>query len=301
MTTAPFFKIQPGPSLRIVDDPAALDPEDLDALHGRLLVWEPPRTGHRYVVSADVAEGVNKDRSSLDVIRVGTFDLPDEQVAHFVSALISPHDFAYVVDQAGRLFQDEDGNEALVAVECNGHGIATQNELQYHLGYSNFFRWRYYDSDSIERSYSHKLGWWTNTRTRPLIITNFREALKKVDPHTGRPDLVVRSPITLEEIRSLYVPPGMPAWMAAAGPNAHDDAVMSCAIGAWVSRDMYLGERESVADGRRRRSEEAARREAAESRRGKFDFQNTDATTADMDEVRGVSADGDEDHGYAGY
>lgn len=298
MTTTPFT-LKPGPSLRILENPdPATSPEDL---FGHLLIWEQPRAGHRYVISGDVAEGVDQDRSVATVLRVDTLAEPAEEVAQFVSPLITPHDFAYVVDQAGRLYVDGEGQEALAAVECNGHGIATQAELQRHLGYNNLFRWQYYDADSMKRSYSHKLGWWTNTRTRPLIVTNLLESLARIDPVSGSPDVVVRSPITMEELRSLYVAPGYPTWMASAAAGAHDDCVLALAIAAWVARAEFGQERESVADTRRRQAQEKANRERTEAVRGRFDFQNTDATTADMALARGEDPQDEQDYGYAGY
>lgn len=294
------FSLKPGPSLRILENPpAAADPE---SLLGKLLVWEPPRQGHRYVISGDVAEGVEQDRSVATVLRVGTLEEPEEEVAQFASDTITPHDFAYVIDQAGRLYVDSEGTEALAAVECNGHGIATQAELQRHLGYSNLFRWQYYDADSMKRSYSHKLGWWTNTRTRPLIVTNLLECLARKDPVTGAPDVIVRSPITMEELRSLYVPPGYPTWSASAAAGSHDDAFMALCIGAWVCKAEFLQERESVADARRRQHQEKMNKAATEHVKGKYDFQNTDCTAAEMRIAGGSDEDeGGEDFGYAGF
>ena len=268
---------------------------------GRLLIWEAPRPGHHYVISGDVAEGVEQDRSVATVLRVDTLAEPAEEVAQFVSDKITPHDFAYVVDQAGRFYGDGE-QEALAAVECNGHGIATQTELQRHLGYQNLFRWQYYDADSVKRSFSHKLGWWTNTRTRPLIVTNLLECLARRDPVSGLPDVVVRSPITMEELRSLFVAPGYPTWSASASAGAHDDAFMSLAIAAWVARAEFGQDRESVADARRRKIAEQSARATAEARAGKFDYQNTDATADDVRLARGEdSLQEGEDYGFAGY
>lgn len=292
MSSQPPLTLRPGPSLRIVEAPT-------EATEGILAIWEAPRPGHRYVIGADVAEGVEQDRSVATVLRVGTLEEPDEEVAQFVSASITPHDFAYVVDQAGKLY-NTDGEEALAAVECNGHGIATQTELQRHLGYSNFFRWQYYDADSMKRAYSHRLGWWTNTRTRPLIMTNLLQSLSRQDPVTGSPDLVIRSPFTIEELRSLQVPPGYATWAASASAGSHDDCTMTLAIAAWVSKVTYLSERESVSDARRRQATEKLNRAAAEHTRGRFDYQNTDCTAAEM---RGGEVDDryqDFDSGYAG-
>ena len=105
------------------------------ALMDNLLVWEAPKAGNKYILGVDVSDGIGQDRSVIDVHRVATLHEPAEQVAQFITDSRDPSELALVVDPIGRFYKDDDGQEALAAIECNNHGLTTQSELQGHLGY----------------------------------------------------------------------------------------------------------------------------------------------------------------------
>src|SRR6267142_886619 len=107
----------------------------LDSLMDHLLIWEAPRKDQLYVVGVDVSDGLGLDRSVVGVTRVGTIRDPEEEVAQFVSATTDPSDLAPIVESVGRLFTGNDNQPALVAVECNNHGLVVQSDLQRHWGY----------------------------------------------------------------------------------------------------------------------------------------------------------------------
>lgn len=241
-----------------------------------LNVWESPRHDQLYILGVDVSDGIGLDRSVVDAFRVGTLTEPDEQVAQFVSSRIDPIDLAHVVDTVGRFYHTE-GTEALAAIECNNHGLATQAELQRHCGYSNFFVWQYEDARDPKGRYSRRLGWYTSVRTRPLILSRFVKGVSTFDPHTSLADARINSPITLEEMRSFQTEGQL--WEAEAGLGAHDDCIMSAAIAVHVAQTLHFEDREPLSDQRRRLSEEATRRkELAEHHADARDYQNTDST-----------------------
>lgn len=246
-----------------------------------LLVWELPRKQHLYVVSVDVGDGIGKDRSVVDVTRMGTLKEPDEQVAQFVSAWTDPMDLAVVTDAIGRLYTGADGQEALCAIECNNHGYTTQNELQRHLGYTNFFIWQVMDAIDVEHSYMKRIGWVTTQRTRPMILARYLKKVKTVDKR-GVPDYRINSPHTIQELRSFRTVDGIrDAEADPTDPNAHDDCIMTGAIGLQVIALQQYETEEPLDMARRRLTEERARQErvAAGSKR---DFQNTDCTVDEM-------------------
>src|SRR5690242_3341400 len=111
-------------------------PEEIQLTSGFLLdalfIWEPPRRRgeRRYVISADVADGLGLDRSVIEVIRCGTITEPMEQVAEFASDSVDPADLAFLIQVIGQYYTDHDGIEALAAIETNNHGLSTQNLLQ---------------------------------------------------------------------------------------------------------------------------------------------------------------------------
>lgn len=258
---------------------------ELDDLLGKLVVWEPPRPDYRYVLSADVASGIGQDRSVADVTRVGTIKDPAEQVAQFVDPHIDPSDFAYVLDAIGRFYRGADNLSALLAVEVNGLGLTTQAELQRHIGYDNLYIWEYLDAADPAKVQTTKLGWETNKRSRPIIIGFYIKRVRSVGPD-GRPDYIVNSLFTVEEMRDFVVPPDKTAvWEAEASGDAHDDCIMAGAIGNYLAIKTQYEYGESIDDQRRRLQEEQNRRRMEAARTGSLrDFRNTDMTIQEIEE-----------------
>lgn len=279
--------IPPGYGMRVLSEAqrhqrwAACDeePAPLDVL----LVYESPRTKqHRYVVSVDVSSGTGQDDSVIEVTRVGTIREPEEQVAQFVSNRVDTQDLAHYADAIGRLYTGRDDLPALLAVECNGLGISTQEELIKHIGYPNLFIWQYLDA-MPGREMTTRYGWYTSPRSRPIMLANYMHALKTCDPHTGLPDYRINSPHTIAQLGDL-VSPG-PLWMAEAADGAKDDCVMAGAIGVQVARSLAVAGKETVHETRRRLSEELARAsQKAEILGRKISPQTTDVS---YDEIMG--------------
>jgi hypothetical protein len=247
-----------------------------------LAIWEYPRTRgkRRYVMAVDVSDGLGADYSIVDIIRQPTIEEPAEQVAQYVSNTIDTKQLAFICDAIGRLYPDEDGIEALAAIETNSHGLATQDSLQLHLGYSAFYVWEYADSASPEKRYSTKIGWVTTNRTRPILLTSFRDAVTTFDPITGHPDFILNSPITRAELRH-FITPG-PLAEAAAARGQHDDAVMAAAIGYYVAWRLSGGELEPIAEKRRRRA--ALQLQVAQSASSvRRDYRNSAMTAEEVD------------------
>lgn len=248
------------PTDRLPDPPKTLGFRRLAAERVRpdlfdcVLVFEPPRNRgrRRYVIGADVGDGLGGDRSVATVARVGTIEECGEEVAQYATDHLTPTQFAYVVEALGRAYSDEDGIEAQVAVECNNHGLSTQDTLQLHLGYGHFYRWEYYDAAEPAKRYSTKIGWLTTPRTRPILLDKFFEAVTTLDPITGAPDYRLNSPHTRRELATLWTPDILGNAEAARGK--HDDAIFSSAIAYYVSWRLAGGEQIPLADRRRMRS-----------------------------------------------
>ncbi len=255
-----------------------------------LLVFERPRArGHyRYVISADIADGIGQDRSSVDVVRLGTIEEPAEQVAHFYSDCRTPTQIAYVIDALGHLYLDEDRYEALVAIEVNNHGLSTQDTLQLHLGYSHFYRWEVLDAADPNKRFRQSIGWSTTQRTRPILLDKFFEAITALDPLTGLPDFRVNSPFTQNELADFQTDGAL--WEAEAARGAHDDGIMSAAIGYYVAWRLAGGEREPLGERRRRKAEVEVRQREQEGRVA--EYRNSAFT---IDEMGGGLDDADED------
>lgn len=265
---------------------------------GTLVIWEPPgrqfaegttrpRKGqYRYIMGVDVGDGIGKDRSVVDVHRMGTLEEPEEQVAQFVADDLPPSAFAFVVDAIGRLYTDYDGYEALAAIEINNHGLSVQDTLQLHLGYTHFYRWEYLDAGDPKRRFTTRIGWSTTPATRPLLLDKLYTALTTIDPMTTATDLVVHSAILLAELADFQTEGAL--WEAEAARGAHDDCVLACAIAHTVAWRLQGGEQEPLNERRARRHQEQMARAGAAARQGlvgQRDWRNTGCTSAEAHEM----------------
>ena len=257
-------------------------------------IWEPPLRGYKYVLSADVSDGIGKDRSVVDVLRMGTLDRVEEQVAQFISDKVKPRELAFVCDALGRYYCDDDGLEALAAIETNNHGLSTQDTLQLHLGYSHFYRWEMLDAIDPSSRFTTKLGWYTTQRTRPMLLDHFHEAVTNFDPQTGLPDLRINSPWTLAELGDFQTEGAL--WEAEAARGAHDDCIMSLAIGHIVCWRLMGGEREPLDERRRRLSQMRQRQtQIAGDQAAKKDYRNMAYTEPEIQQFADRGNDKEDD------
>jgi hypothetical protein len=264
-----------------------LTPSQLAALpnlrHSALAIWEYPRLrgARRYVMSVDVSDGLQQDYSVIDIIRQPTIEEPAEQVAQYCTNSLDPKALSFVCDAIGRYYVDQDGVEAMAAIETNAHGLATQDTLQLHLGYSHFYVWEYADAASPERRYSTRIGWMTSPRTRPLLLASFHGAVTNIDPVDARPEFILNSPLTRGELRHFLTTGTIGEAEAARGQ--HDDCVMAAAIGYYVAWRMAGGEIEPIAERRHRKHTiDALNRQRAAPR---LDWRNSPATADDVDHL----------------
>lgn len=282
-TAAEAFPVPPGYGFR------RLAREELAALPSLrkdvLAIWEYPRTRgkRRYVMAVDVSDGLGLDYSVVDIIRLPTIEEPAEEVAQFCSNRLDAKQLAFVCDAIGRLYPDEDGIEALAAIETNNHGLSTQDTLQLHLGYAHFYLWEYADAASPDKRYSTKIGWVTSPRTRPLLLAAYKAAVTNPDPITGWPDLVLNSPVTRGELRHFITPDVLANAEHARGQ--HDDAIFASAIGYYVAWRLAGGETEPIAERRRRRAA-LQQQQTTAARTAHRDWRNSDATAEETDRAQ---------------
>ena len=271
----PHYAIPPGYGFHRLN---AQELQERSHLFDTLQIWERPRKGHRYILGCDVSDGLGQDRSVCDVLRMGTIDEPEEQVAQFVSDTCMPKAFAYIINAIGHLYPWPDGREAMAAIECNNHGLSVQDTLQLHLGYRHFYIWEVMDQADPRKRFTTRMGWVTTPRTRPILLDQFHNGIVSTDPLSGYSDLKVNSSLTIDEMRDFQTEGAL--WEAEAGRGAHDDCLIALAIAHFVAWRLSAGEREPLEDRRKRRREEALR--AARFGDGKRpDFRNTDTTADD--------------------
>jgi hypothetical protein len=262
-------------------------------LFGTLQIWEHPRKRgpRRYILGIDVADGVGLDRSVIAVHRQGTLEDEEEQVALYVNDTVTPGQFAYIVDAVMGLYTDEDGYEAMAAIECNNHGLSVQDTLQLHLSRSHFYRWEYLDAADPSHRYSTKIGWVTTPRTRPMLLDKLYTALTTIDPITHRTELLVHSKMLFDELADFQTEGAL--WEAEAARGAHDDLVLATAIAHYISFRLHGGEQEPLSERRARlHAERAARAASGPVGVAKRDWRSTGCTAdewkagVDPDEVQ---------------
>lgn len=140
---------------------------------GALLVYQRPRLKHVYGIGGDVAQGIQRDSCTAQVIDFTT----NELVATYCDDMISPTDFAHVLAHLGFEY-----NVAIVAPESNNHGHATIAKLV-ELEYPNIYQFEL--KGVLDEKTTQRLGWLTSATTKPRMMHDLNDALQdEVKPLT---------------------------------------------------------------------------------------------------------------------
>lgn len=183
-----------------------------------LRVWALPDPSDRYVIGADVAEGLDHgDYSCAQVLSI----TQGAQVAMW-HGHIPPDEFADELSKLGRFY----GN-ALIGVEANNHGLTTVTALR-NLRYPAIYRRR--TVDKISNKASNQLGWLTTRTSKPLMIDELAMALKAGE-------LSVYDKRTLAELKT-YVRDERGSMSG----SPHDDTVMALAIANQMRKFSFMPE-----------------------------------------------------------
>ena len=134
---------------------------------GALRVWDDPVPGKRYVIGADVAEGlIHGDYSCAQVLTV-----PDSlQVAEW-HGHVDPDRFGDILVSLGKRY-----NRAFIGVERNNHGLTTLTTLL-HAGYANMYVQHDVEHRSGQKQ-TKKMGWLTTSKSKPKIIDRLASELR---------------------------------------------------------------------------------------------------------------------------
>ena len=141
---------------------------------GRILLWtplmggtlpSPPET--RYVAGVDVATGTGATPSVISIARLDT----GEKVCEVADGSMHPDRWAQFCVALCRWFHG-----ALLSWEINGPGgIFTETILQ--IGYRNIYRRA--SKGKINETISDKVGWYSSTETKKVLLGVYRGALKE--------------------------------------------------------------------------------------------------------------------------
>jgi len=218
------------------EPPETIDLTELEGVPKVLLDWatdwriyELPQKRHRYVLGADVAEGVDGAASAVIVLNATT----RTEAARFQSSRIPPYSLGYQVDAIGRWYR-----RALAGVERNNHGHTVLAALLHVLKYPNVYRHEPYHQEERRRSrvrsgrritsvrkvgekknQGPRPGWPTDPTTRPTLFDDLSEVLDN-----GTIDL--RSLTVVQELAKTQNEGGIPK----PGMGSTGDLVIALAI-----------------------------------------------------------------------
>lgn len=195
-------------------------------------VWNYPKPGQKFALGSDHSLGdPTSDYSSGSLRNVHS----REQMCTYHGRL-RPDESAHINVSLGRIY-----NRAVCAPETNpaGGGSEVLNYMQ-RLGYHNIYVWRIRDG-IMGIEHSRKLGWWTNSRSRPMMLSHHRQLF--LDSVNGRlgpgSENMFRDIDQLAEMRTFGTNPetGIPE----ANANCYDDRVIGDAIVNQICDDeVYL-------------------------------------------------------------
>lgn len=189
-------------------------------------IWDGPRSNSHYLVCSDSAEGLEDGNfSSTFVIDMYTYEMMCE-----FHGRVRPDEHAYIIASLANIY-----NAAMAAPEYNTPGNATLQELK--KIYPNIYRWKHIDD--FKPRLSNKLGWQTNSTTRPLMLALAKRLVE--DLARGRlfnPGMI-KSTALVDEMRTFVVQEIDGKAEAASG--CQDDRVMAWAICCMVASQETYG------------------------------------------------------------
>ena len=189
------------------------------------VTYFPEVKGKKYVIGADVAEGVTGGDYSV----FSVWDRESGDEVAFWRGHMAADKFGILLNKWGRKY-----NDALMVVEINNHGLTTVTALR-NLQYPQMY-FRPTKFDQMGTSYSDRIGWKTTRVTRPLMIDDLSQALQEGS-------LKIHSLHTLDEMLTfVFDDDGFPN----AQSSFRDDCIFSSAIAFQGFKIMYAGKLEQI-------------------------------------------------------
>lgn len=170
-------------------------------------IFEEVKKNKTYIIGADVAEGVRSDYSAASVWCVED----KKDVAFFKSNNINPGEFADKLLDIGKLYS-RSGKWPILCVERNNHGHAVILKLNETHRYPRLWC----DEDG-------KIGHTTNSRSRPLLVDTFIEAIEDGFFQVNSRDILGECLTLVDNNGKIEAEDGK-----------HDDAFIAGALGAKI-------------------------------------------------------------------
>ncbi len=163
-----------------------IKPPVLVKMEKRLSYWIMPQKGKRYLVGVDTASGrgveeletedVQEKGTDYDVIQV--WDCETWQMCAMFRGKWPYSKLHEIVIQLGREY-----NDAYVVVEATDHGLTVLNNLTDHSDYPKHMIHTTQVLDDKSKKMTTKWGFYTNSKTRPLVLDKLEEAIEDESIH----------------------------------------------------------------------------------------------------------------------
>ncbi len=200
--------------------------EGIQIEYSHLKVWCKPESSHRYVIGADVAEGIevsSEDGKEGDYSVATVLDRETRKTVARYRGHIDPDAFGDLLFQLGHWY-----SEATIAVEVNNQGIATIQRLRDRM-YRRLYM-REHGFDELFEEPTAKMGWRTDKASKYIMIADLAKAIRDGD-------ITDYDPVFIRECVS-YVRDETGRTNAQEG--SHDDTVMATAIALQLFDWKYL-------------------------------------------------------------
>lgn len=208
------------------DDLTKIDKLDENGSRPYFKVWREPSPTANYVIASDSAHGEEDGNfSSTMVIDMYTYEMMCE-----FHGRVRPDEHAYVIASLGNIY-----NGALAAPEYNQPGNATLQELR--KIYPNLYRWKFIDDFKARQS--NKLGWQTNSQSRPLMLALGKRLIEDLARGKLFNHNMIKSKALVDEMRTFVVQEL--DGKAEAAPGCFDDRVMTWLIAVMVASQETYG------------------------------------------------------------
>ena len=187
--------------------------------------------GEFIVVGVDTAAG-GLDRCAAQFLSKTKLDVPTVYHSKVLATEMTP----VLVEELNRI-HEKTGIEPLIAYERNNGGVFEMERLASLNKKGNYRLFTMPSYGSVANPEAKKIGWDTNTATRPKMLAELKEAIDKRL-------IKIYHRQTVNEMFSFIVSQTSTSWKAQAEQGANDDLVMSLAI-AWQLYQMAEPEEES--------------------------------------------------------
>lgn len=207
---------------------AALSHEEPIEIKDHLKIYARPQKERKYIITVDVAEGIEEDSSAFIIIDIT--EIPYVVVGVYSNNQIAPIVFPTVINKIAKVY-----NNALVMIELNARGAQVADIMHHELEYPNLLMTALRGRHGIVlgQGFSNKckFGLVVNPGTKKLGCSNLKSLIE-----TNK--ILITDFNVISELTT-YIAKGT---SFGADHGAHDDLVACLVVFAWISTQPYFRE-----------------------------------------------------------